>query len=143
MQIREIFATAVQERIEPVVKVADRTPAVVYAELVNLIVTAQWERHLHRVLDAYVDAADRVSEQGIAIWISGFFGSGKSLLMKILGVLLEGGDLLGHPVHDLFLARLPANSQDRRDIERFLAILRRKLTTTAVGGNLHSMLACV
>ena len=37
----------------------------------NLVVTPQWERHLHRVLDAYVDAADRENEQGIGIWISG------------------------------------------------------------------------
>ena len=120
---------------------ADRAPAVVYGELANLVVTPQWERHLHRVLDAYVDAADRENEQGIGIWISGFFGSGKSLLMKILGVLLEGGELQGQPVHDLFLSRLPATSQDRRDIEHFLTVLRRRMTTTAVGGNLHSMLA--
>jgi len=141
MQIREIFATSVRERIEPVVKVADRAPAVVRSELANLVVTPQWERHLHRVLDAYVDAADRENEQGIGIWISGFFGSGKSLLMKVLGVLLEGGELQGQPVHDLFLSRLPATSQDRRDIEHFLTVLRRKITTTAVGGNLHSMLS--
>ncbi|MBW7883550.1 MAG: BREX system P-loop protein BrxC [Caldilineaceae bacterium] len=141
MQIREIFATSVREKIEPVVKVADRAPAVVYSELANLVVTPQWERHLHRVLDAFVDAIDRENEQGIGIWISGFFGSGKSLLMKILGVLLEGGEIQGQPVHDLFLSRLPANSLDRREIAHFLTVLRRRLTTTAVGGNLHSMLA--
>ncbi|MBI3958078.1 MAG: hypothetical protein HY328_04650, partial [Chloroflexi bacterium] len=50
-------------------------------------------------------------------------------------------DIEGRSVHDLFLSRLPAQSQDRRDIERFLTVLRRRLTTTAVGGNLHSMLA--
>jgi len=140
MQIREIFATTVRKKIEPVVKVADRAPSVVRSELSNLVVTPQWERHLHRVLDAYVDAADRENEQGIGLWISGFFGSGKSLLMKVLGLLLEGGEIQGQPVHELFLSRLPVTSQDRRDIERFLTILRRRLTTTAVGGNLHSML---
>ncbi len=138
MRIRDVFATRVSEKIEPVVKVANRAPEVVYSELANLVVTPQWERHLHRVLDAYVDAADRENEQGIGIWISGFFGSGKSLLMKILGVLLECGELQGQLVHDLFLSRLPATSQDRSDIERFLTVLRRKITTTAVGGNLHS-----
>lgn len=140
MQIREIFATTVREKIEPVVKVADRAPAVVRSELTNLVVTPQWERHLHRVLDAYVDAADRENEQGIGIWVSGFFGSGKSLLMKVLGLLLEGGEIQGQSVHELFVNRLPATSQDRREIEHFLTVLRRRLTTTAVGGNLHSML---
>ena len=54
MKIREVFATSVQEKIEPVVKVADRAPTVVRSELANLVATPQWERHLHRVLDAYV-----------------------------------------------------------------------------------------
>jgi hypothetical protein len=140
MQIREIFAAPIQERIEPIVKVADRSPSVVYNELTNLVVTPQWERYIHRVLDAYTDAAERDNEQGIGVWISGFFGSGKSLLMKVLGVLLAGGDLNGRPVHDIFLDRLPPDSQDLGDIRRFLAICKRKIATTAVGGNLHSML---
>lgn len=140
MLIRETFATKVNEKIEPIVKVADRKPDVVYGELVNLIVTSQWERYIRRVFDAYVDAIDRENEQGIGIWISGFFGSGKSLLMKILGVLLAGGLLNGKSIDELFLGRLPADSQERADIQRLLAVLRRRVTTTAVGGNLHSML---
>ena len=102
MLIRETFATTIQERIEPVVKVADRHPAILLGELQNLVVTPQWETYLHRMLDAYSDAFDRDDEQGIGIWISGFFGSGKSLLMKELGVLLGGGELLGQPVHQIF-----------------------------------------
>src|SRR5437899_768790 len=141
MLIRETFATSIQDRIEPVVKVSDRRPAVVLDELRNLVVTPQWEQYLRSVLDAYTDAADRLDEQGIGIWISGFFGSGKSLLLKVLGALLEGGDLGGQAVHELFLSRLPATSKDRTDIERYLSISQRKLMTTAVGGNLHSMLA--
>ena len=141
MLIREIFATTIQERIEPVVKVADRNPAVLLGELKNLVVTPQWETYLHRVLEAYSDAFDREDEQGIGIWISGFFGSGKSLLMKELGVLLEGGELLGESVHRVFLSRLPSHSEERTDLERFLAICRQKLSTSVIGGNLHAQLA--
>ena len=94
MLISDTFATTIQERIEPVVKVADRNPAVLLGELQNLVVTPQWEKYLHRILEAYTDAFERDDEQGIGIWISGFFGSGKSLLMKELGILLEGGELL-------------------------------------------------
>jgi hypothetical protein len=138
MQIGETFATSVQKRIEPVVKVSDRRSTVVRGELENLVVTPQWERYLHQVLDAYTDAADREDEQAIGIWISGFFGSGKSLLMKTLGVLLEGRDLEGSPAHEVFLGRIPASSSDRANLQRFLQICQRKLTTTAVGGNLHA-----
>ena len=141
MLIRDTFATTIQERIEPVVKVADRNPAVLLGELKNLVVTPQWETYLHRILEAYSDAFDREDEQGIGIWISGFFGSGKSLLMKELGVLLEGGELLGQSVHELFLSRLPSHSEERADLERFLAICRQKVSTSVIGGNLHAQLA--
>jgi len=141
MLIKEIFATTIQERIEPVVKVADRTPAVLLNELQNLVITPQWEKYLHRMLEAYTEAFDREDEQGIGIWISGFFGSGKSLLMKVLGILLEGGELLGQPVQQVFLNRLPGNSAERADLERFLALCQRRLTTSVIGGNLHAQLA--
>jgi hypothetical protein len=112
MQIRDLFATAITERIDPVVKVIDRKPAVVAAELNSLVVTQPWERFIHRVLDAYMDAADRDDEESVGIWISGFFGSGKSLLMKVLGTLLQGGTVGNQRVHDLFLNRVPGDSQD-------------------------------
>src|SRR6266852_1634797 len=113
MLIRKTFATSIQDRIEPVVKVSDRRPAVVIDELRNLVVTPQWEQYLRAALDAYTDAADRVDEQGIGIWISGFFGSGKSLMLKVLGALLAGGELLGQPVHQDFLERLLGSSAER------------------------------
>ena len=141
MQIRSTFATAIQERIEPVVKVADRRPGILSGELSNLVVTPQWERYLRQVLDAYTDAADREDEQGIGIWISGFFGSGKSLLMKVLGVLLEGREIDGRPASAAFLDRMPAASPERADLTRFLNVCARKISTTAVGGNLHAMLS--
>jgi hypothetical protein len=141
MLIRDTFATAIQQRIEPVVKVVDRKPAVLLGELRNLVVTPQWERHLRGILDIYSEAADREDEQGNGIWISGFFGSGKSLLVKTLGVLLEGPELDGQSAHDLFVERLPPSSADRGSISRYLTIIKRRLSTTVVGGNLHAMLA--
>ncbi len=141
MLLREVFTTTVNKRIEPVVKVIDRTPEVIHGELSSLVVTPQWERYLRSVLDSYAEAADRDDEQSIGIWVSGFFGSGKSLLVKVLGALLENSDLHGQTMQDVFLSRLPATSADRATIERLLTIIRRKLTTTVVGGNLHAMQA--
>ncbi len=138
MRIREAFATAITDRIEPVVKVLDRKPGVIAGELDSLVVTPQWERFLRQALDAYTDAATRDDEDGIGIWISGFFGSGKSLLMKVLGVLLEGGVVDGLGVRRRFLARVPAASPDRADLERYLDVCERKIATTIVGGNLHA-----
>ncbi len=143
MYIRDIFDTKIHERIEAVVKVADRDPFILLSELKNLVVTPQWERHLRSILEAYSDAFDREDEHDIGIWISGFFGSGKSLLMKVLGLLLEGGEIQGEVLHDLFLNRLSQASTERADITRFLAICQRKIATSLVGGNLHARQAKV
>ncbi|HEU5377901.1 MAG TPA: BREX system P-loop protein BrxC [Ktedonobacteraceae bacterium] len=141
MYIRETFATKIEQRIEPVVKVSNRHPMVVFDELTHLVVTPQWEKYLHRMLEEYTDAFDAEDEREIGIWISGFFGSGKSLLMKVLGMLLEGGEVQGQSIHELFLARLPANSQERKDIARFLTICQNRISTSLVGGNLHAIMA--
>lgn len=137
MQIGETFATTIHERIEPVVKVDDRRPSVLLKELRNLVVTPQWEQHLNHILEEFTDALDREEEQGVGIWISGFFGSGKSLLMKVLGVLLEDGEIQGQSVHQTFLNRVPSSSTERKNLERFLAICTRKLSISFIGGNLH------
>jgi hypothetical protein len=140
MQIRDIFATKIYERIEPVVNVANRRPAILLNELQNLVVTPQWERYLHQILQEYTEAFENEDEQGIGIWISGFFGSGKSLLMKVLGILLEDGELVGQSVHEIFLSRLPTDSSERADIHRFLALCQRRITCTAIGDNVHAQL---
>jgi hypothetical protein len=141
MQIRDTFATKIEERINPVVKVADRDPVHILEELTSLVITPQWEQYLHRILQDYTDNFDHEDEQDIGIWISGFFGSGKSLLMKVLGVLLEGGEVQSQEIHQLFLNRLPGDSRERTDLERFLAVCRNKISTTFVGGNVHAKLA--
>ena len=140
MQISDSFATKITERIEQVVKVANRRPNVLLNELQNLVITPQWERYLHQMLQEYTEAFENEDEQGIGIWISGFFGSGKSLLMKVLGMLLEGGELHGQSVHELFLSRLPAESSERADLQRFLALCQRRITCTAIGDNVHAQL---
>lgn len=138
MNIRDIFDTKIHERIEAVVKVADRDPVLLLSELKHLVVTPQWERHLKNILEAYADAFDREDERDIGIWISGFFGSGKSLLMKVLGLLLEGGELQGEDLHDIFLKQLPQASTERADITHFLALCQSKIATSLIGGNLHA-----
>jgi len=140
MLIRDTFATKIQERIEPVVKVAERRSTILLDELQNLVLTPQWERYLHQILQEYTDAFENEEEQGIGIWISGFFGSGKSLLMKVLGILLEGGELEDQSVHDIFLSRLPRESLEFSDIRRFLALCQRRMTCSAIGGNVHAQL---
>src|ERR1019366_5005111 len=135
------FDTKIQERIQSVVKVSERRSSILLDELQNLVVTPQWERHLHQILLEYTNAFDNEEEQDIGIWISGFFGSGKSLLMKMLGLLLTGGELEGQSVHSIFLSRLPRESRELSDLRRLLALCRLRISCSAIGGNIHSQLA--
>ena len=142
MRIRDIFATTVQERIEPVVKVADRRPAVVQRELTNLVVTPQWEalpaphaRRLRRCRRPRGRAGHRHLDQRLLRLrqVAAYEGA-----RRAAGGLTSSAT--GPPMQ-IFLSRLPATSPDRPDLDRFLRTCANRISTTAVGGNLHSMLA--
>jgi hypothetical protein len=47
----------------------------------------------------------RNTHEGIAVWVSGFFGSGKSSYAKILGLAIENRDILGTGAAKRFAAR--------------------------------------
>ena len=56
------------------------------------------------------------------VWISGFFGSGKSHLLKMLALLLENRLIDGRPVLELFLEKCGDNEILRGDLKRAAAI---------------------
>jgi hypothetical protein len=72
-------------------------------------------------LDSYANAPLSGDEPGIGTWNSGFFGSGKSLLVKTIGALLEGGVLGGQSVDDIFLDRVSPTTPLRGELRRLLA----------------------
>ena len=56
-------------------------------ELETFVCDGEYARGLERILKAYVDGLGR--EEQKAVWVSGFFGSGKSHLVKVLRYLWE------------------------------------------------------
>lgn len=54
-------------------------------ELENFVCDGEYARGLERLLSAYLDGLAKPEQQ--AVWVSGFFGSGKSHLVKILRYL--------------------------------------------------------
>jgi len=83
-KIREIFLKAIDRPIEEVIKVDQHNEQVVLNELSEYVVTDSIKTHFREV---YKEIAEAPSEprEGVGIWISGFFGSGKSSFAKILG----------------------------------------------------------
>ena len=56
-------------------------------ELKTFVCEGEYQRGLYRILDTYLKNLDQPKQP--AVWVSGFFGSGKSHLVKMLGYLWE------------------------------------------------------
>ena len=93
MNIADLFETRVEEKIEPVIKVGERGDEhKLAAEIGSYVVTPMIEAYLDDMLEHYTDTFLQKTTE-IGIWISGYFGSGKSHFAKILS-LLAGNPVL-------------------------------------------------
>ncbi|ALO68189.1 ATP-binding protein [Arthrobacter alpinus] len=85
--INEIFAKRIDRTIEGVIKADDTSQLA--TEVEEYVLTNEAAKGVEHVLEAYTNYTN-----ANGVWISGFFGSGKSHLLKMLAHLL--GDIDGH-----------------------------------------------
>jgi len=119
MTIREIIKRNISERIEGVVKVFDRNSLV--TEIREYVVTDKIEDELKKIFDVFTQVSTtlRVGSNArdvMGIWISGFFGSGKSHFAKVLGYVLQNDDLgsgSGDRCIDVFINHLSDTPRGR------------------------------
>ncbi|MDD2966661.1 MAG: BREX system P-loop protein BrxC [Desulfovibrionaceae bacterium] len=91
MTISELFEKDPFRYINGVIKAEDHSPEALWQELDEYVVTRELTRHFNRFFSNYVEALrrnDGPAEGSMGVWISGFFGSGKSHFLKILSYLL-------------------------------------------------------
>ncbi len=105
LKVGEIFERDIHRRIEEVVKVDQTNETVVAEEIAEYVVTDAIARSYRGVLQAIANSVSEPTE-GVGIWVSGFFGSGKSSFAKILGYILEDCQVLGELATDRFLRRI-------------------------------------
>ena len=93
MKISQLFVKPIDRPINGVIKADQMDAASVWQELEEYVVTKQISEYLRKFFDAYLAAIDRPHDAAITdrmgVWVSGFFGSGKSHFIKILSYLLE------------------------------------------------------
>jgi hypothetical protein len=89
------------------------------SEVEEYILTNELAKRLEEFLGAYTHYTN-----ANGAWISGFFGSGKSHLLKMLALLLENRQVEGASVLDLFLAKeeVKVNPMLRGDLIKAAAI---------------------
>jgi hypothetical protein len=89
MKLADIFETRIEEKIDPVIKVGEvQDEAKLASEVGAYVVTPTIEKYVDEFLEHYTDSF-RLQTTEIGSWISGYFGSGKSHLAKILALLAE------------------------------------------------------
>lgn len=117
MPLREIFQKPVDRNIEGVIKADD--DASLRLELDEYVITNEVEKRLGSFLDAYNNY------QGAnGVWVSGFFGSGKSHLLKILALVLENRMVEGESALDFFLSKPTFKDNEilRGDLKKAVSI---------------------
>ena len=113
MLLENLFEKSVDRTIEGVIKADDNESLL--QELDEYVITDEVGKRLDAFLDAYL----RYSGAN-GVWISGFFGSGKSHLLKMMALLLENKTIEGTTALDIFLKKSKC-----RDDEIFASDLKR------------------
>ena len=143
MRIRDLFVRDLGRKIEGVVKVYDQSSL---AEEIREFVLTDWtEEWLKRLLDTFAESLDRRRKRAqpmddMGVWVSGFFGSGKSHFAKLVGYVLQN-----HPVgaagSDTAMSLFEKHLHDGRhvgDIKRRLGEIRLGATVRTVAFEIKS-----
>jgi len=101
MLLKEMFLKDIERDIRGVIKVAQTNEADIYQELDEYVVTQELHRHFSKFYENYQKGINGKTDK-MGVWISGFFGSGKSHFLKILAYLLENRAVQGKKPVDFF-----------------------------------------
>ena len=88
MRLQNIYKADINRDINGVIKVAQDDEQSIVQELSEYIITKELRRHFNTFLNHYERSLDQPTDK-IGVWISGFFGSGKSHFLKMLSYLLS------------------------------------------------------
>ena len=102
MKLQYIYKADINRDINGVIKVAQNDERSIEQELREYIITRELRRHFNTFLNNYEKSLNTPTDK-IGVWISGFFGSGKSHFLKILSYLLSNDVVAGKHAVDYFM----------------------------------------
>ena len=101
MIIRNMFQEDINRQINGVIKVDQSSADVTRQEVKEYVITKELKKHFIQFFD-YYDEAFSTPTADIGVWISGFFGSGKSHFLKMLSYILENKEIDGRKTVEYF-----------------------------------------
>ena len=101
MRIQNMFQDDIDRKINGVVKVDQNAADVLAQEVKEYVITRDIRRHMITFFNNYGESFSEPTAD-VGVWISGFFGSGKSHFLKMLSYLLENKQVDGRTVEDYF-----------------------------------------
>jgi hypothetical protein len=124
--IGELLSRDLNQIIEEIIQVDQLDEQTVHSEITEYVATDRIKDQYYALLKAIAEAPSEPHE-GIGIWISGFFGSGKSSFAKNLGYVLANPAILGSRYSDLFKRQL----NDRR-ISELVEFVNNRIPTEVI-----------
>jgi hypothetical protein len=124
--VGDLLARDLSRKIEEIIKVDQADEQSVHTEVTEYVATDSIRDQYAQLLRAVAEAPAEPHE-GVGVWVSGFFGSGKSSFAKLFGYALANPTVLNTPFSDLFKAQL----QDDR-LAELLDFVNAKVPTEAV-----------
>lgn len=101
MQIKSMFEKQIDRDIKGVIKVGQSDEENIYQELDEYVVTKELRKHFRDFFENYEKGIDGYTDK-MGVWISGFFGSGKSHFLKILSYILKNSEVEGKRAIEYF-----------------------------------------
>src|SRR5205809_4759514 len=129
--IGELLTRDLSRKIEEIIQVDQADEQSVHAEITEYIATDSIRDQYHHLLKAIAEAPADPNES-VGVWVSGFFGSGKSSFAKNLGYALQNRTVLGSKFADLFKKQLLDPNEDDTRISDLLDLINSKTPTEVI-----------
>jgi hypothetical protein len=105
MKIKDLFKKPIDRNIEGVVTIGNELNEKIFQELDEYVVTNEIVKHFRTFFRKYRESINAPTSK-MGVWITGFFGSGKSHFLKMLGYILENKSVAGKYAPEFFVDKI-------------------------------------
>ena len=101
IKVKNMFTKDITRDINGVIKVDQKDEEHVYTELDEYVITQETRKYFDVFFERFIEAIDNPTDK-MGVWVSGFFGSGKSHFIKMISYILENKEIKGKKPLEFF-----------------------------------------